>query len=322
MRYYPFVLGAQPVRPIDLAGFYAAIANEGKRPTPHVIESITQDGREVYKAKEDLQPLPVDPATVFQLRTILQGVVARGTAARLSAWSSALGGKTGTSDDFNDAWFAGFTNDVTVVVWVGYDNAKGKRTLGQGQAGSKVAVPVFEPIMRAVWAQYAPQTPLRGPSPEAAKHLVSLPIDLNSGQRLDGGRRYDNSYYGDNSGGSSRTFMEYFRLDDSGHLIAEDQYMLSSRSYGGDQNGPFSGPFPFFQSWFSGGGRDYDGSPRYVAPPSSNYSRGPGTYYSRDYEGRPVYIRPPNSSDEGVPQPQYRTRRPDAGAYWRGRPVN
>ncbi len=65
--------------------------------------------------------------------------------------------------------------------------------------------------------------------------------------------------------------MEYFRLDDSGHLIAEDQYMLSSRSYGGDQNGPFSGPFPFFQSWFSGGGRDYDGSPRYVAPPRSNY---------------------------------------------------
>ena len=54
-RYYPFVLGAQPVRPIDLAAFYAAIANEGKRPTPHVIEQITQDGREVYKANEGLR---------------------------------------------------------------------------------------------------------------------------------------------------------------------------------------------------------------------------------------------------------------------------
>ena len=108
-RYYPFVLGAQPVRPIDLAGFYAAIANEGKRPTPHVIEQITQDGREVYKANERLTPLAgVDPAAVFQLRSLLQGVVARGTAARLSSLSTFIGGKTGTSDDFNDAWFAEF----------------------------------------------------------------------------------------------------------------------------------------------------------------------------------------------------------------------
>jgi 1A family penicillin-binding protein len=334
-RYYPFVLGAQPVRPIDLAGFYAAIANEGKRPTPHLIESITQDGHEVYRAKEDLQPLPVDPAAVFQLRSMLQGVVARGTAARLSSLSSAVGGKTGTSDDFNDAWFAGFTNDVTIVVWVGYDNAKGKRTLGQGQAGSKVAVPIFEPIMRAVWANYAPQTVLRGPSPEAAKHLVSLPIDLNSGQRLDGrsysggyggnyGRTFGGNYVTSDAGGG-RTFMEYFRLDDSGRLISEDQYMLSSRSYPGDQfgpsSGPFSGPFPFFQSFF--GGRDYDGSPRYVPP--SSYNRGPTTYYpQREYEGRPVYQTPRYESelpDDGRRAPP-RYQRPDAGAYWRGRPIN
>src|SRR4029077_19293840 len=62
-RYYPFVLGAQPVRPIDLAAFYAAVANEGKRPTPHVVEQITQDGREVYQANEGLRRLAsVDPA--------------------------------------------------------------------------------------------------------------------------------------------------------------------------------------------------------------------------------------------------------------------
>src|SRR4029077_4025415 len=56
-RYYPFVLGAQPVRPIDLAWFYAAISNECKRPTPHVVEEITQDGREIYKANESLRRL-------------------------------------------------------------------------------------------------------------------------------------------------------------------------------------------------------------------------------------------------------------------------
>ena len=189
-RYYPFVLGAQPVRPIDLAGFYAAIANEGKRPTPHVIEQIAQDGREIYHADEGLRRLgTVDPAAIFQLRTFLQGVVARGTAARMSPLSQYIGAKTGTSDDFNDAWFAGFSNDITVVVWVGYDNAKGKRTLGNGQAGGRVALPIFEHIMKAAWAQGMPQTPLPRPSPEAARHLVALPIDINSGQRLDGQRR-------------------------------------------------------------------------------------------------------------------------------------
>ena len=80
------MLGAQPVRPIDLAAFYAAIANEGGRPTPHVIEQIEQDGRVVYKAKPDAEAAsPASTAAaVFQLRTILQGVVARGTAARLA----------------------------------------------------------------------------------------------------------------------------------------------------------------------------------------------------------------------------------------------
>ena len=125
------MLGAQPVRPIDLAAFYAAIANEGKRPTPHVIEQITQDGREVYKADEGLQPLAsVDPAAVFQLRSLLQGVVARGTAARLSSLSTFIGGKTGTSDDFNDAWFAGFSNDVT-------DRGLGRLRQRQGQAHAR-----------------------------------------------------------------------------------------------------------------------------------------------------------------------------------------
>ena len=219
-RYYPFVLGAQPLRPVDLAGFYAAIANEGKRPTPHVIESITRDGNEVYKADEGLHQLAtVDPAAIFQLRTFLQGVVARGTAARMSSLSNFIGGKTGTSDDFNDAWFAGFSNDVTVVVWVGYDNARGKRTLGSGQAGGKVAIPIFEPIMKAAWADIAPQTPLPQPSPEAARHLVAAadrpalrpaarrPARLQRGRRLLPLRGPSRSRPARVSGG----FMEYFR---------------------------------------------------------------------------------------------------------------
>ena len=85
-RYYPFVLGAQPVRPVDLAAFYAAIANEGSRPEPHVIEQITQDGRAVYQHQSKRIYLgSADRPAAFQLRTILQGVVARGTARSLAS---------------------------------------------------------------------------------------------------------------------------------------------------------------------------------------------------------------------------------------------
>ena len=86
-------------------------------------------------------------------------MVARGTAARLSALSNVIGGKTGTSDDFNDAWFIGFSRDVTIAVWVGYDNTsmKTRKTLGHGNAGSRVALPIFDAIIKAVWADYAPQ---------------------------------------------------------------------------------------------------------------------------------------------------------------------
>ena len=106
-----------------------------------------------------------DRVSFFQLKTMLQGVLARGTAHAISALSPYVAGKTGTTEGENDAWFMGITNDVTVAVWVGYDNADGKRrTLGSGQTGASVAIPIFEPIIEAVWAQYAPNTPLNPPS--------------------------------------------------------------------------------------------------------------------------------------------------------------
>ena len=127
-----------------------------------------------------------DRAAFYQLRTMLEGVVARGTAASMKHLAHYVGGKTGTTDNENDAWFVGFTSDVTVAVWVGYDNAGGKRTLGRGETGGQVAVPIVEPIIQATWNLHAPKTPLPPPSAEAARHLKALPIDLTSGQKLAG----------------------------------------------------------------------------------------------------------------------------------------
>src|SRR3982751_81313 len=107
---------------------------------------------------------------------MLQGVLARGTAHGIAPLAPYDAGHTGTTDGENDSWFVGFTNEVTVAVWVGYDNADGKRrTLGGGQTGASVAVPIFEPIIQAAWTYHAPKTALAPPSPEAQRQIVSLP---------------------------------------------------------------------------------------------------------------------------------------------------
>jgi membrane carboxypeptidase/penicillin-binding protein len=219
LRYYPFVLGAQPVQLINLAAFYAAVAEEGIRPQPHGIDSIEATGRTIYEyPKNPVFPAvdAADRASFYQLKTMLQGVVARGTARAIASLSPYVAGKTGTTEDAVDGWFIGFTNDVTVAVWVGYDNADRKRrSLGSSETGAKVALPIFRPIIEAIWARnVTPKAPLSGPSPDAQRRLVSLAIDYESGDRV---RR-------------SRGFVEHFRLgpDDQVH---DTQYQICHSSY-------------------------------------------------------------------------------------------
>jgi penicillin-binding protein 1A len=213
LRVYPFVLGAQPVRPVDLAAFYASIANEGLRPAPHVVESIERNGVVVYRhdPKSSVTIKSVDRAAFYQLKTMLQGVLARGTARAIAGLSPYVAGKTGTSDEENDAWFVGFTNDVTVAVWIGYDNADGKRrTLGGGSTGGHVAVPIFEPVIQAAWAYAAPKAAIAPPSPEAKRQLACQVIDLDSGEARSGHRK---------------AFSECFRVDRKGRVV-DTQYRL------------------------------------------------------------------------------------------------
>ncbi|HEY2531368.1 MAG TPA: transglycosylase domain-containing protein [Xanthobacteraceae bacterium] len=217
IRYYPFVLGAQPVRMIDLAAFYAAIANEGVRPQPHAIDSIEENGRIIYqypKAPLFSMIAAADHASFYQLKTMLQGVVARGTARAIGSLSAYVGGKTGTTERAIDGWFVGFTNDVTIAVWVGYDNDGGKgRSLGSSETGAQVALPIFEPIIEAIWREHiAPKAPLSGPSPEARSHLVDLPIDYASGDRTR----------------SKHAYIEHFRRGKDGN-VEDTQYQLISR---------------------------------------------------------------------------------------------
>ena len=215
MPYYPFVLGAQPVRPVDLAAFYAAIATEGMRPVPYLVESIEHDGMAIYRHQQTALPVQsVDHAAFYQLKSMMQGVLARGTARSIANLSPYVAGKTGTSDSENDAWFVGFTNDVTVAVWLGYDNAVGKRrTLGGGSTGGGVAVPIFEPVMQAAWAHVAPKAALAPPSPDAKRHLSCQSVDAESGEAQRRG-----------------AITECFRIDQRGRIIDTQYKLLSHES--------------------------------------------------------------------------------------------
>ena len=240
VRYYPFVLGAQPVHMINLAAFYAAVANEGVRPQPHAIDSIDKDGKTVFAYPKD----PVfprigaaDPASFYQLKTILQGVVARGTARAIGGLSPYVAGKTGTTEDAVDGWFVGFTNDVTIAVWVGYDNGNGKRRSLGGVDGARVALPIFKPIVEDVWSDgIAPKAPLSGPSPAARRELVDLPIDYMSGTIMRGS-------------GARGDFVEHFRVGANGQVAdtqnqlvtaeaaAEERQQQAYGDYYGNDNG-------------------------------------------------------------------------------------
>jgi len=303
LRYYPFVLGAQPVRPVDLAAFYAAIANEGLRPAPYVIDSIERNGLIVYRhdPKSSITIGSVDRPAFYQLKTMMQGVLARGTARAIASLSPYVAGKTGTSDDENDAWFVGYSNDVTVAVWIGYDNADGKRrTLGGGSTGGGVAVPIFEPVIQAVWANIAPKAALAPPSPEAKRQLACKSIDLESGELH-------------NAGG--RAITECLRIDRSGQVV-DTQYQLVSRddAYAareprGDYYNPFGYNGYYYEQRQAPGYYYYDNNGRYVPAPRDSI-RPPGQFYGQGTYGRP---RDPYGREYQTPQ------RIDPGYIWGNR---
>jgi membrane carboxypeptidase/penicillin-binding protein len=226
------------------------------------VESIERNGQVIYRH----QPLPVgvrsvDPAAFYQLKSMLQGVVARGTARSISSLSPYVAGKTGTSDDENDAWFIGFTNDVTVAVWLGYDNAPGgkRRTLGSGSTGGAVAVPVFEPIIEAAWSHVAGRRALAPPSPQAKQRLACSGA---SEEPREGRRR---------SKASSGAITECLRIDGRGQII-DTKYRLvaqgsvreeTSRSdrptYAFDAQGRWPFAWPGVSQWRPHYGFDWRG---------------------------------------------------------------
>jgi 1A family penicillin-binding protein len=140
-------LGSGLVSPIDLTAAYAVFPNMGYRVRPRgVVSVVNANGSTVHQVHIERDKILSEPVS-FQMITMLQDVVSRGTGAGVRAQGvrGAVGGKTGTTSENRDAWFVGFNNSVVVGVWVGFDQPQ---KIFEGASGSRVALPIWADFMR------------------------------------------------------------------------------------------------------------------------------------------------------------------------------
>ena len=163
--YLPMALGAGETTVMRMVSAYSVMANGGKQIHPSLIDRI-QDryGKTVFKHDERAcdncnaqswsdQPEPelvdnseqvLDPMTAYQITSMMEGVVSRGTAVTVSELGRPIAGKTGTTNDEKDAWFMGYTPNLVVGLYMGYDKPQ---TLGKGSTGGGLAAPIFKEFM-------------------------------------------------------------------------------------------------------------------------------------------------------------------------------
>ncbi len=169
------LLGAFEMSPVEVAQLYQTFADGGFRtPLRAIREIVTAEGKPLQRFPLNVEPVAA-PAPVFLLTNALQGVVREGTAQSLTNWLPAelnVAGKTGTTDDLRDSWFAGYTGDRVAVVWVGRDDNK-----SSGLTGASGAMTVWGEMMKNIEPE-----PLLPTVPE---EIEMVNVDPVSGARYD-----------------------------------------------------------------------------------------------------------------------------------------
>lgn len=142
---YPsLALGSADLSPIELASAYAAIGNRGTYLKPYLVERVNTPDGTVLEQHVPQARKAMEPEIAYLTTSLMEGVVDRGTATALRHLDLDLAGKTGTTDSYSDAWFAGFTPKYAILCWVGYDV---KRSLGRNMTGSEAALPIWRQIV-------------------------------------------------------------------------------------------------------------------------------------------------------------------------------
>ncbi|NJM92167.1 MAG: hypothetical protein HC861_05595 [Rhodospirillaceae bacterium] len=173
-------LGAGETTVLRLAGSYAEIVNGGKKVEPTLIDRIQDsNGWTIYRHDQrpcdgcqmssyngetppeipDTRQQVLDPATAYQMVSMLEGVVNRGTGTAVKAVGKPIAGKTGTTNEGRDVWFMGFSPDLVAGVYLGFDQP---RSLGEKATGGRYSAPIFRDFMMEA-LKNEPATPFRVP---------------------------------------------------------------------------------------------------------------------------------------------------------------
>jgi penicillin-binding protein 1A len=171
--FLPVAIGSADISLAEQVGAYSVFPNDGIRIEPHTIRRVTQaDGLPM----DSSQPQVTEVISVETARTMmqfLQAVTRMGTGAAAASLNHPFGGKTGTTNDYTDAWFIGFSPSVTCGTWIGFDN---RQTLGEKETGAKAALPMWMDFMRAAIAGKATETFPTGNAPKKELDLPLTPV--------------------------------------------------------------------------------------------------------------------------------------------------
>ncbi len=174
LPYLPVALGAADITLAEQTAAFTTFPNDGVRVTPRYIRKVTDyDGRVLEENYPEVHDV-VSARTARIMVSMLREVVLHGTGFAASKLNHPLGGKTGTTNDFTDAWFVGFSPSLTCGVWVGYDE---KKTLGNKETGAQAALPIWIDFMRVAlqgreWEDFAAPPPT---TPAAVAQKVDTP---------------------------------------------------------------------------------------------------------------------------------------------------
>ena len=168
-------LGSYEIHPIELVGAYATFAAGGMYEEPRIVTRIVgPDGKDVELKAGPPPRRVLDPAEAYVTTSLLQSVIDHGTGTKAKVLARPLAGKTCTSNDSKDTWFAGYSTEIASVVWVGYDDNK---PLGSGETGASTALPAWIALMKA-----AHENKPRAEFPRPPG-VVTVSIDPKSGKR-------------------------------------------------------------------------------------------------------------------------------------------
>ena len=200
-RNLTLALGSLSITPIDLLCAYAPYANGGMEIKPVMIKYITTAGGRILESSEPYAQRVISPQVSFLMTTMLQDVVRNGTGWRARVLGPEVAGKTGTTSDYRDAWFVGYSPNIMTAVWVGFDDM---RPLGRGEVGARAALPIWVDYMKYALAQSPPGIFEQPPG------VVSYTVDSLTGAIVSNAAAQNSGVGNSVTAGTGQYYKEYF----------------------------------------------------------------------------------------------------------------